>query len=129
MFTIEQIRQAHAKVKSGADFPGYIQELKALGITSYNNYVADGKTDYFGVNNDTVAGSPKYPAIEIAASASGSALNHALKIHQAGETDYPTFCRQAASAGVERWTVDLNKMTCTYYDRSGKVMVSEQIPG
>jgi hypothetical protein len=30
MFTIEQIDQAHSKVKSGADFPKYIQDLKNL---------------------------------------------------------------------------------------------------
>ena len=27
MFTLDQIKEAHAKVKSGADFPGYVQEL------------------------------------------------------------------------------------------------------
>jgi hypothetical protein len=32
MFTIEQIKQAHNKVKSGADFPKYIQEIKKLGM-------------------------------------------------------------------------------------------------
>ena len=29
MFTVEQIQQAHQKVRSGADFPKYIQEIKA----------------------------------------------------------------------------------------------------
>ena len=32
MFTLEQIKLAHSKVKSGADFPAYIKELKALGV-------------------------------------------------------------------------------------------------
>ena len=45
MFTIEQIQSAHSKVKSGADFPKYIQEIKALGVTSYETYVEDGRTD------------------------------------------------------------------------------------
>ena len=35
MFTIEQITEAHSKVKSGADFPAYIQELKKIGVTHY----------------------------------------------------------------------------------------------
>jgi hypothetical protein len=35
MFTVEQIRAAHNKVKSGADFPAYIQEIKALGVSQY----------------------------------------------------------------------------------------------
>ena len=33
MFTIEQIKNAHAKVKSGADFPTYVQNLIKLGVT------------------------------------------------------------------------------------------------
>jgi uncharacterized protein YbcV (DUF1398 family) len=128
MITIEQIKKAHSKVKSGADFPRYIQELKALGLTSYDNYVAKGNTIYFGPNQYSVSGDPKYPAMEIAAGGSRDELARALKVHQAGGTDYPTFCREAASFGVERWTVDLNKMTCIYFDRFGNVMVSEQIP-
>jgi hypothetical protein len=30
MFTLEQIKQAHSQVKSGADFPRYIQTIKIL---------------------------------------------------------------------------------------------------
>ncbi|MGB4398918.1 MAG: DUF1398 family protein [Daejeonella sp.] len=37
MFTAEQIKAAHSKVKSGADFPAYIQDIKALGVTGYEN--------------------------------------------------------------------------------------------
>ncbi|HYF68426.1 MAG TPA: DUF1398 family protein [Ohtaekwangia sp.] len=128
MFTIEQIRHAHAKVKSGADFPGYIRELKALGVKSYTSYVTDGKTSYFGTDHFTLNGQPKYPVVEIAPFAANEELQRALKIHQTGGTDYLTFCKQAASFGVEKWIVDLEKMTCVYYDRSGNAMLNEEIP-
>jgi hypothetical protein len=32
MFTLEQIKKAHDKVQTGADFPIYIQELIDLGV-------------------------------------------------------------------------------------------------
>jgi hypothetical protein len=35
MCTVAQIKAAHSKVKSGADFPAYIKESKALGVTQY----------------------------------------------------------------------------------------------
>ena len=35
MFTVEQIKAAHSKVQSGADFPAYIREIKELGVTHY----------------------------------------------------------------------------------------------
>lgn len=34
MFTVEQIETAHDKVKTGADFPNYIQEIKQMGVKS-----------------------------------------------------------------------------------------------
>lgn len=40
MFTVEQINAIHSKVKTGADFPQYVQDLKALGMEYYDNYVA-----------------------------------------------------------------------------------------
>ena len=51
MFTIQQIHEAHAKVKSGADFPKYMQDIIALGVTSFETFVFDNHTHYFGKDN------------------------------------------------------------------------------
>ena len=48
MFTVGQINAANSKVKSGADFPVYIKEIKSLGVTHYETYVTDGHIDYHG---------------------------------------------------------------------------------
>lgn len=48
MFTTQQIEQAHEKVKSGADFPKYIQEIKGFGVQSFITFVKDSHTEYFG---------------------------------------------------------------------------------
>jgi uncharacterized protein YbcV (DUF1398 family) len=47
MFTLEQIDEAHAQVKSGADFPNYIQEIKKLGVTAYKVYVCDNQESFY----------------------------------------------------------------------------------
>lgn len=60
MFTIEQIGVAHSKVKSGADFPAYIRELKKLGVVHYKTFVADGHTDYYGANDYCATSPAKY---------------------------------------------------------------------
>ncbi|MHA3787200.1 DUF1398 domain-containing protein [Flavobacterium hauense] len=128
MFTIDQIKNAHSKVKSGADFPQYIQDIKALGVTDYSTFVTDGHSIFCG-DNDHMAQSPvKYETLEIAETSSVSQLGKALKVHQAGGTDYMTFCRQAASAGVEKWVTDITRMTCTYYDIAGNALIVEDIP-
>ena len=35
MFTIKQIEEAHSKVKSGAEFPNYIQDIKEIGVVAF----------------------------------------------------------------------------------------------
>jgi uncharacterized protein YbcV (DUF1398 family) len=128
MFTIEQIQELAKKVKSGKDFPQLVQDLKNLGVTYYDNYVSDGKTNYFGAGNFSIEGKSKYPAMGINHEGSAEKLKHALKIHQAGETDYPTFCKDAAIAGVEKWRTDMNEMTVTYFDKKNNALVVESIP-
>lgn len=128
MFTIDQIHEAFGKVKSGADFPQFVQDLKAIGVTHYDNYVADGRTVYFGTNNFSIRGEPKYSAMLINANSSADKLKHSISIHQQGQTDYPTFCNQAADAGVEKWTTHMIEMTVTYLDKQGNKLTVEPIP-
>ena len=127
MFTEQQVLQAHSKVKSGADFPKYVQEIKNLGLTFYEFWVTDGHISYHG-NEDVINGQPKYPFMEIPSISSVATLRHNISIHQQGQTDFLTFCRQAADAGVEKWVVDTHKMMCTYYNVDGDEMVAEPIP-
>ncbi|GLU56059.1 DUF1398 domain-containing protein [Dyadobacter frigoris] len=128
MFTLTQIKEAHSKVKSGKDFPGYIQEIKQLGVVAYDQYVSDGRTRYMGKDSFGIISDAKYASLEIAKTGDVEKLKHALKIHQNGETDYLTFCKQSAESGVEKWMVDTQAMLCTYYDESGNEMVVEVIP-
>ena len=128
MFTLNQIKEAHAKVKSGADFPKYIQELSQLGILEYTTYVSDGHTQFTGSNGYTLTSDPKYAILPIAEESKMNEFQNYLKQHQLGLSDYPAFCRQAAETGAEKWVSDLMNMTCTYYDKKGSEMLVETIP-
>ncbi|OON69946.1 DUF1398 domain-containing protein [Hymenobacter sp. CRA2] len=127
MFTLDQINATHAKVKSGADFPQYVQDMKQLGVVAYEMYVTDGHARYVGVGQE-LRSEPVRPPQFIAVHGDKQALEHALSMHQRGQTDYPTFCRQAAEAGVEKWTTRTVELTCTYYDLQGQVLLVEAIP-
>ena len=128
-FTIEQIKTAHAKVKSGADFPAYVQDLIALNVAAYETFVNDGHTLYFGKDDFSARTEAKYPEITVAENSDKEQFISDLKNHQSGETDYMTFCTDCAKSGVEKWFVDLGKMTCTYYDKSGNRILEEKNPG
>ncbi|MEZ4951153.1 MAG: DUF1398 family protein [Saprospiraceae bacterium] len=128
MFTKDQIHQAFSKVQTGADFPQLVQDLKSIGMSHYDNYVADGRTQYFDNKGNILEGEAKYPTLPLANQTSIEGLKHALLIHQQGQTDYPSFCKDAADAGVEKWTTHMINMEVTYYDSKGKIMVVEPIP-
>jgi len=128
MFTIEQIAAAHAKVKSGADYPYYVQELIHMGVVRYDTYVVDGRTVYYSKDNIILQSRPKYDPLIIADTSDKDVWIAQLKEHQRGHSDYPTFIGQSAEAGVEQWAADLREMTCTYYDKAGNILLVETIP-
>lgn len=128
MFTIEKIHEAFSKVKSGEDFPKFVQDLKSIGVIKYDNFSTDGRTKYYGRNNFVLNGKPKYLSLIINNNSSAEKLKHAISMHQQGQTDYPTFCKQATEAGVEKWTTDMVEMTVTYLDKQGGKLVVETIP-
>ncbi|QDW25370.1 DUF1398 domain-containing protein [Pedobacter sp. KBS0701] len=128
MFTIENIRAAESKIKTGADFPQFIKEIKELGVRRNDVYVSNGLSIYFDDEDNAQQVSPdEYPTLVINEESSAGKLEHALKVHQQGETDYITFCKQAADAGVEKWVTDLEEMTCTYLDTEGNELIKEKI--
>ena len=128
MFTLEQIEKAHSKVKSGADFPSYIQEIKGFGVFSFITWVKDSHTEYFSKNGFETKSLPKYEVLEINNSTNKENFINYLKTHQRGETDYFTFCKHCAETGIEKWIVNLEEMTCIYFDNSNNEILIENIP-
>lgn len=127
-FTAEQLKAAHGKVKSGADFPSYIKEIKTFGVTHYETYVSDGHTDYHGANNYTAKVPKKYEPLTIADNANAEKFKAELLAHQQGKTDFLTFIKMCAETGIEKWEICMDDMTCTYFDKEGTEVLVEQIP-
>ena len=127
-FQLKQIKEAHSKVKSGADFPNYVQDLLRLGVKKYDTFVTDGHQLFFGDNNYQIESNPSYAALAISDKGDKEKFRQYLKIHQQGQTDYLTFCHHAAETGIVKWTVDMSEMTCTYYNQLNEKILEEQIP-
>lgn len=127
-FTADQINAAHSKVKSGADFPAYIQEIKALGVTHYEAHVTDGHIDYHGANGHTAKVPAKYAPLVIADLPNHVQFKEELKAHQKGKTGFLTFIKMCATFGIEKWEICIKKMTCTYFDKAKNEILIEEIP-
>jgi uncharacterized protein YbcV (DUF1398 family) len=128
MFTLAQIKQAYDKVHTEIDFKNYIQELIELGIKGYDTHVADGRVVYYGDTNHEVSTDAKYDQLLIAGNANKERFIEYLVIHESGQTDYYTFCQQAAQCGIAKSRIDIIEMTCTYLTSAGDPIVIEKIP-
>lgn len=129
MFTQEQIKQASLKLNNGMDFPKFIAEIAQLGVTRNDVYVANGISIFFNNEDYSVQTVPdEYPTLIINENSSYDKLAHALEVYQVGGSDYPTFCKQAADAGIEKWVIDLNKRNVRYLDMEGNEVIVEIVP-
>jgi uncharacterized protein YbcV (DUF1398 family) len=128
MFTKDQIEAAHQKVQSGADFPAYVEEIKQLGVKSHEVVLTDGNWIFKGANDWVVQFHSGLAPVDVSTEASPAYFQEILAKHQKGESDFPTFCRQAGEAGVERWISDFEQMHVTYVGSNGAVIKVEAIP-
>lgn len=126
MFTLNQIKTAHSKVKSGADFPAYIQEIKNLGVVSYETFVNDLHTDYYGENGFKISTPPHEIILSVVDHPEPEKFKSELKAHQQGKTDFPTFRLDCCKTGVAKWITSIEKMTCTYFDKNGNIVLEEK---
>ncbi len=127
MFTLTQIQEAHSKVKSGADFPNYTREIIRLGVARFETFVHDNHTDYYSKVGLQASSPPDPELLNVYAIARYAEFLRLLKSHQQGQTDFSAFRKDCASTGIHRWIVDLEDLTCTYYDQSGRTVLIEQI--
>ena len=127
MFTLEQIKQAYDKVKTESDFSIYIQELIQLGVKGYDSLVSDGRVVYYSATDYEVSTDKKYDPLVIAATANKERFIEYLVMHEGGQSDYFTFCEQAAQCGIAKWRIDIQDMTCTYITNSGDPLLIEKI--
>lgn len=128
MFTLQEIHDAHAYVKSWADFPKYIQDLIQLWVQSYTIFVVDWHAVYHGSHNYTLDSESVYDVLSIVSQVDKNYFLQQLKAHQQWQTEYMTFCRDAAQAGIAKWIMDLETMDCIYCDSADNHILVEKIP-
>ena len=127
MFTIEQINDVHDRLGSAKTFAEYVRALKALGVERYESYLADGHSEYFGQGGYRVVSPPVHEMLAVAESGQPETFLQHMGRHERRETTYLEMSRGLAESGIEKWTVDMGRMTMTFYDKAGTEMLVEQI--
>ena len=126
MFTIREIEDAHQKVKTGADFPRYILDIKDIGVLGFEFQVKDGREIYFG-KQGSASSDAKYPELKIQERVNIDEFKNELIRHQEGRTNFDEFVKMCAETGIASWKVNLELNTCIYYDLGHHEVLQENI--
>jgi uncharacterized protein YbcV (DUF1398 family) len=127
MFTIEQINHLHDQLGSAKTLPEYVRALQALGVERYDSYLADGHSEYFGLDGYKLVSPPVHELLPVAETSQREAFLEHLHRHERRETTYLEMSKGLAQSGIEKWTVDTAGMTMAFYDKAGRAMLVEQI--
>jgi uncharacterized protein YbcV (DUF1398 family) len=127
MFTIEQINDLHDRLGTMETFPQYVRALKSAGVQRYDSYLVDGHSEYFGAEGYTVKSLAVHAQLTVADTSNRQEFLEHLKLHNQHKTSYLEMSQGLAESGIEKWTVDTNRMTMTFYDKAGNEMLVEAI--
>ena len=111
------IEKAHAVV----DPDGVNDYLTALRQLSH---ICDGHSDFFDAAGNKLSTAPIHERLTVAERVDPKAAKLALGQHGRGETDYLTFARQLADAGIDTWLMDPRARTCTFCCQAGEKLFS-----
>ena len=127
MFTTEQINHAHDRLGDAATLPEYVRALNSIGVQIYTSYLSDGHSEYFGENGYTIKSPAVHEKLAIADMSNREQVLEHLHLHNQQKTSYMEMSQGLADSGIEKWTVDTNNMTITFYDKAGNEMLMEAI--
>ncbi|MGH2639015.1 MAG: DUF1398 family protein [Rhabdochlamydiaceae bacterium] len=116
--------------KSGKiTYPEFLNAIRDAGVRSYEVDVATGMIAYRGGNADDVYEETKWSAgeqLEVSDEFNTGLVKSAVLRNQRKETDYATFLKEIARAGVLSYKVDVSIRTIKYEGRSQSY--TEQVP-
>ena len=127
MFTLEQINDIHDEFGNGDTLPQYLQELNSIGVLTYDSYIFDGHSEYFGINGFSLISPPVHAFIAVADVSNQHRFLEHLNLHKEQTTSYLEMSKGLGESGVNRWTIDTVNMSLCYFDRGGNRMLFEAI--
>jgi uncharacterized protein YbcV (DUF1398 family) len=127
MFTLEQLNEIHDRLGTLEGFSQYVRALKALGVEKYDSYLADGHSEFFGMEGHKVVSPSVHEILPISDVSDSEKAQEHLDLHNQGKTSYLEMSKGLADSGVEKWTVDTNNMTFACYDKQGNELLLEAV--
>lgn len=131
MSDFDKTRIAEIVTRSKAEqwpYPRIFEALKEAGVHSYEADVASHSIIYYGhVGSYTEPPPAGFLGIKPTLAFDKPGLQLAIRRNQSQQSDFGGFLHEIASAGVQRYQVDMNERTVTYLGHAGEEYV-EKVP-
>ncbi|HEM6117623.1 TPA: DUF1398 family protein [Streptococcus suis] len=127
MFTLEAINHGHEQF-TGPDFPKLIAYFKDLGMVENTVNIQSGQVVYHSKTGQVIEKAGYQVSVPVAEQFDKEQFVTILRNHQAGQTDFSTFCQETAESGIYKWVTDLEAMTCSYVDKAEQPVFMETMP-
>lgn len=127
MFTLEQISGIHDRLGNRGALGGYLRALRDIGVEMYDSYITDGHSEYFGADGQKLVGPAFHEAFAIAETCDKEQFLQYMQQVEQGGVGYVEMSKALADNGVEKWTFDTEKLTITYLDKAGNVLLDEKV--
>ena len=127
MFTLDQITNVHDRLGNAKTLFEYAKALNALGVMYADSYITDGHSEYFGKDGYVVKSPSYHQTFEVAENSNEETFHEYMELSEQGKIGYVEMSEGFAKSGVEKWTMDTSRATFTYYDKSGKQLLVEEL--
>jgi uncharacterized protein YbcV (DUF1398 family) len=127
MFTLEQIHELHDRLGNAETLNIYLQALNAIGVDTFDSFITDGHSEFFGKDGQKVVSPPAHETLPVANTSNREKFMEHLDQHLQRKTSYLEMSKGLAESGVAKWTFDTHRMMATYYDKAGNEMLAEEV--
>jgi uncharacterized protein YbcV (DUF1398 family) len=127
VFTLEQIADIHHRLGNSDTLGDYLRALREVGVDTYDSFIADGHSEYHGANGQELVGPPSHEVFAIAETCDKEQFLWYMRQVEHGGIGYEEMSKALADNGVERWTFDTERLTITYFDKAGNVLLTETV--
>ncbi|MCW6006427.1 DUF1398 domain-containing protein [Micromonospora sp. CPCC 205371] len=105
----------------------YLRALRDIGIETYDSYITDGHSEYFGANGQELVGPAFHETFAVAETCDKDRFLQYMQQVEQGGIGYEEMSKALADNGVEKWRFDTKELTITYLDKAGNVLLSEKL--
>jgi uncharacterized protein YbcV (DUF1398 family) len=127
MFTLEQVTDIHDRLGNSDTLGGYLRALRDIGVETYDSYITDGHSEYFGADGQRLVGPAFHETYAIDETCDKEQFLRYMRQVEQGDVGYEEMSKALADNGVEKWTFDTRELTITYVDKAGNVLLREEL--